>query len=218
MIYVSPSILSSDLMNLESEIIRLENSNADYVHVDVLDGVFANNIAFGPSFVSSLKRVSKIPLDVHLMIINPLKYIDSFINAGSDIITIHVETIDSEMFNIIEKKVHQNNRKLGITLKPSTDIKRIEPYLNKVDLVLIMSVNPGFSGQKFMPEMLNYVRYVVKYKKENNLDYIVEIDGGINESNIDECIKNGVNMIVSGNYLFSSNMKSKIEKIKSLEL
>ncbi len=214
MIYVSPSLLSANLCNLKNEMDNLVDCNADYAHVDIMDGVFVNNIAFGPSFVAALKKQSSLLLDVHLMISNPTFYIDKFIDAGSDIITIHVETIDEKQFNIIEEKVHSNNRKLGITLRPSTDIDRIIPYLSKVDLVLIMSVEPGFSGQKFMPIGLDRLKYLSNLRKVNSYKYLLEIDGGIDNSNYKLCIDAGVDILVSGSYLFSSNMKEKIEEFK----
>lgn len=215
MIYVSPSLLSCNLSRLEEEVNNLYEANADFAHVDVMDGHFVNNIAFGPSFVKSLKKHSKLKLDVHLMISSPLKYIDDFINAGSDIITIHVETINEEEFNIIEEKVHKANIKLGITLKPSSDISLILPYIFKVDMILIMSVEPGFSGQKFKEIGLERLNYFANLRKEHNLNYLLEIDGGIDNTNYQKCINSGADILVSGSYLFSSNLKEKIKEMKS---
>ena len=214
MIYVSPSLLSSNLSDLNSEMKNLVLNGADFAHVDVMDGCFVNNIAFGPSFVSSLKKCSSLPLDVHLMINKPIKYIDKFIEAGSEYITIHVETITTEEFDIIEKKVHDNNLNLGITLRPSTSLETIYPYLDKVDLILVMSVEPGFSGQKFIPSSLNRLDTLNKLRKENNYKYLLEIDGGVDNTNFKDCINYGVDIIVSGSYLFSGNMKEKIKEFK----
>lgn len=214
MIYISPSLLSASLSELSSELDRMYNAKADFAHVDVMDGHFVNNIAFGPSFVASLKKHTKIPLDVHLMISNPYKYIDKFIDAGSDIITIHVETISKEEFVEIEQKVHKNNIKLGITLRPSTDINELLPYLNKVDMILVMSVEPGFSGQKFKEIGLERLEFLSNYRKEHSLKYLLEIDGGIDNSNYQKCIDAGVDILVSGSYLFSSNMEEKIMEMK----
>lgn len=214
MIYVSPSLLSANLSDLNNEMKKLLSSGADYAHVDIMDGNFVRNIAFGPSFVSSLKKCSSLPLDVHLMIKSPISYIDNFINAGSDIITIHIETVTNEDFDIIEKKVHEKGIKLGLTLRPSTDFNLILPYLSRVDMVLVMSVEPGFSGQKFMPIGLDRLKELSRLRKENNYSYLLEIDGGVDNTNYKACIEAGVDIIVSGSYLFSSEMERKIKEFK----
>ena len=214
MIKISPSLLSSSLSDLKSELIRIKDANADYAHVDCMDGHFVENIAFGPSFVSSLAKEHIIPLDVHLMIENPLKYIDAFLD-GSDIITIHIETISDENFFLIEQKVHQKGKKLGISLKPNTHYKELNKYLPYIDLVLVMSVMPGFSGQKFMESSFKTIKYLYDYRKQYSLNYLIEVDGGVNESNYKALIESGVDILVSGNYLFKSNMKECIEQIKS---
>ncbi len=213
MIKVSPSLLSSSLTNLKEDLIRIKNAGADFAHVDCMDGHFVPNIAFGPSFVSSLAKENIIDLDVHLMIENPLKYIDSVI-PNSKIITIHVETIDEDDFQEILERVHKKNKLLGITLKPNTSINELDKYLSRVDLVLVMSVMPGFSGQKFMPSSYEMIKYLLNYRNKNNLNYIIEVDGGVNESNYKSLIDAGVDMLVSGNYLFSSNIEEKIKLMK----
>ncbi len=213
MIKVSPSLLSSSLTNLKEELIRIKNAGADFAHVDCMDGHFVPNIAFGPSFVASLAKENIIDLDVHLMIENPLKYIDAFI-PNSKIITIHVETIEEDDFLEILDRAHKKNKFLGITLKPNTPINELDKYLSKVDLVLVMSVMPGFSGQKFMPSSYDMIKYLVDYRKKHNLNYIIEVDGGVNESNYKPLIDAGTDMLVSGNYLFSSNIEEKIKLMK----
>lgn len=213
MIKVSPSLLSSSLTNLKEELIKIKNAGADYAHVDCMDGHFVPNIAFGPSFVSALAKENIIDLDVHLMIENPLKYIDAFI-PNSKIITIHIETIEEDDFKEILDRVHKKNKLLGITLKPNTDVKVLNKYLAYVDLVLVMSVMPGFSGQKFMPSSYEMIDYLVNYRRKKNLHFLIEVDGGVNETNYQSLIVKGVDIIVSGNYLFSSDIQEKIKLMK----
>ena len=215
-IKISPSILAADFSQLGNEIKRLEESGADMIHVDVMDGHFVPNLTIGPPVIKALKKHSSIMFDVHLMISPVHKYIESYSNAGADIITIHPEATDDLKSSIL--KIKELNKKVGISLNPKTEIEVILNYLDQIDLVLIMSVNPGFGGQKFMPEVLTKVKELKKIQVEKELDFDIEIDGGINFDNYKEAIKAGANILVSGTTIFKSNngdIKKNIELLKS---
>ena len=215
-IKISPSILAADFSQLGNEIKRLEESGADMIHVDVMDGHFVPNLTIGPPVIKALKKHSSIIFDVHLMISPVHKYIESYSNAGADIITIHPEATDDLKSSIL--KIKELNKKVGISLNPKTEIEVILNYLDQIDLVLIMSVNPGFGGQKFMPEVLTKVKELKKIQVEKELDFDIEIDGGINFDNYKEAIKAGANILVSGTTIFKSNngdIKKNIELLKS---
>ena len=215
-IKISPSILAADFSQLGNEIKRLEESGADMIHVDVMDGHFVPNLTIGPPVIKALKKHSSIIFDVHLMISPVHKYIESYSNAGADIITIHPEATDDLKSSIF--KIRELNKKVGISLNPKTEIDVILNYLDQIDLVLIMSVNPGFGGQKFMPEVLTKVKELKKIQVEKELDFDIEIDGGINFDNYKEAIKAGANILVSGTTIFKSNngdIKKNIELLKS---
>ena len=215
-IKISPSILAADFSQLGNEIKRLEESGADMIHVDVMDGHFVPNLTIGPPVIKALKKHSSIMFDVHLMISPVHKYIESYSNAGADIITIHPEATDDLKSSIF--KIKELNKKVGISLNPKTEIEVILNYLDQIDLVLIMSVNPGFGGQKFMPEVLTKVKELKKIQVEQELNFDIEIDGGINFDNYKEAIKAGANILVSGTTIFKSNngdIKKNIELLKS---
>ena len=215
-IQISPSILSADFSQLAKEIKKLEEGGADMIHVDVMDGHFVPNLTIGPPVIKSLKKHSSLPFDVHLMISPVHKYIEDFSEAGADIITIHPETTD-DMNNSISK-IKGLNKKVGVSLNPETKVEVILEHLDKIDLVLIMSVNPGFGGQKFMPEVLTKVRDLKKLKIEKGLDFDIEIDGGINFENSKQVIEAGANILVSGTTIFKSNdgdIKKNIELLRS---
>ena len=215
-IQISPSILSADFSQLAKEIKKLEEGGADMIHVDVMDGHFVPNLTIGPPVIKSLKKHSSLPFDVHLMISPVHKYIEDFSEAGADIITIHPEATD-DMNNSISK-IKGLNKKVGVSLNPETKVEVILQHLDKIDLVLIMSVNPGFGGQKFMPEVLTKVRDLKKLKIEKKLDFDIEIDGGINFENSKQAIEAGANILVSGTTIFKSNdgdIKKNIELLKS---
>ena len=208
---VAPSILSSDFSKLGSEIKRLEDNGADWIHIDVMDGHFVPNITIGAPVVKSLKRISNIPLDVHLMITNPEKYIEDFALAGSDIITFHYETTKENTLNVI-KMIKNYNIKTGLSIKPKTQVKDIISYLNDIDLILVMTVEPGFGGQKFMNDCANKIKEL-KDLNINNL--IIEVDGGINNETGKYCKELGANALVAGNYVFSAeNMKEAIASLR----
>lgn len=209
-IIVAPSILSSDFANLEKEIKRLEKSGADWIHVDVMDGHFVPNLTIGAPVVKAVNKVSSIPLDVHLMISNPEKYIKDFAYAGSDIITFHYEAA-SDKVEDLAKEIKSYGIKAGISIKPKTPVSAIANYIHLFDLVLIMTVEPGFGGQKFMPDCADKIKAV----KEISPDVIVEVDGGINNITANYCKDLGVNALVAGNYVFlSSDMKEAIASLR----
>tara|TARA_A100001011_G_scaffold393085_1_gene482076 strand:+ start:19 stop:678 length:660 start_codon:yes stop_codon:yes gene_type:complete len=216
-IQISPSILSADFSQLGKEIKRLEEGGADMIHVDVMDGHFVPNLTIGPPVIESLKKHSSILFDVHLMISPVHKYIEAYANAGADIITIHPEATDD--INLSISKIKQLNKRVGVSLNPETKVDLIFDQLNKIDLVLIMSVNPGFGGQKFMPEVLTKIKELKKLQNEKGLNFDIEIDGGINFENSKEAIEAGANILVSGTTIFKSNngdIKKNIELLKSV--
>ena len=215
-IQISPSILSADFSQLGKEIKKLEEGGADLIHVDVMDGHFVPNLTIGPPVIKALRNYTKLPFDVHLMISPVHKYIKNFAEAGSDIITIHPEATENleESINLIKKL----NKKVGVSLNPKTRIDTIIDHLKEIDLVLIMSVNPGFGGQEFMPEVLDKIKELKKIQKKQELDFDIEIDGGINFDNAKSAIEAGANILVSGTTIFKKNngdIKKNIELLKS---
>ena len=216
-IKISPSILASDFSKLGREVEALEKAGADYIHVDVMDGHFVPNLTIGPPVIKALRKYTKIPFDVHLMISPVHKYIKDFANAGSDIITIHPEATKDLKESI--SLIKDLNKKVGVSLNPNTKINVIESYLKNIDLVLIMSVFPGFGGQKFIPETINKIKDLKKIKDKNNYSFDIEVDGGINFSNSRDVINAGANILVSGTTIFSENngdIKKNIETLKSV--
>ena len=202
-IQISPSILSADFSQLGTEIKRLEEGGADMIHVDVMDGHFVPNLTIGPPVIKDLRKHCSLKFDVHLMISPVHKYIESYADAGADIITIHPEATDNLEASIL--KIKQLNKKVGVSLNPESKIDLILDFLDKIDLVLIMSVNPGFGGQKFMPEVLEKIKKLSKIQDERNLNFDIEIDGGINFENCKKAIDAGANILVSGTTIFKSN-------------
>tara|TARA_B100001564_G_scaffold248579_1_gene211038 strand:+ start:460 stop:1119 length:660 start_codon:yes stop_codon:yes gene_type:complete len=214
---ISPSILSADFSQLGNEIKRLEEGGADMIHVDVMDGHFVPNLTIGPPVIKALKKNCNILFDVHLMISPVHKYIEVYADAGADIITIHPEATDDLSASI--SKIKELKKKVGLSLNPETKVEKIKEYIDKIDLVLIMSVNPGFGGQKFMPEVLDKIKELKKIQKDKNLNFDIEIDGGINFDNSKIAIEAGANILVSGTTVFKSNngnIKKNIELLKSI--
>ena len=215
-IQISPSILSADFSQLGEEIKRLEDGGADLIHVDVMDGHFVPNITIGPPVIKTLRNYTKLPFDVHLMISPVHKYIKNFAEAGSDIITIHPEATD----NLIEtiQLIKKFKKKVGISLNPNTEISIIEKYLSEIDLVLIMSVYPGFGGQKFIPEVIDKIKNLNHIKIDSKLKFDIEVDGGINFDNSKLVKKAGANILVSGTTIFKNNngdIKKNIDALRT---
>ena len=213
---ISPSILSADFSKLGSEIKDLEKANADLIHIDVMDGHFVPNITVGPEVIKKLRKYTSLPFDVHLMISPVHNFIKNFVEAGADIITIHPEATDDLTSSI--KKIKSYKKKAGVSLNPGTSIDKVLPVLDFIDLVLVMSVNPGFGGQKFMPETLEKVKILRKEIDTNKLKTKIEIDGGINFENSKIAIKAGVDILVSGTTIFKENggdLKKNIQLLRT---
>ena len=213
---ISPSILEADFSKLGSEIIDLEKAGADLIHIDVMDGHFVPNITIGPEAIKKLRKYTSLPFDVHLMISPVHKYIKDYADAGADIITIHPEATDNLINSI--KHIKELKKKVGVSLNPDTKINVIKNLLDQIDLVLIMSVFPGFGGQKFMPEVISKIKELKKIKSQKNLNYDIEVDGGINFTNYKSVIEAGANILVSGTTIFKENNGDIKKNIDSLKL
>ena len=214
-IKISPSILSANFSRLGEEIKRLEEGGADMIHVDVMDGHFVPNLTIGPPVIKALRKHCSLKFDVHLMISPVHKYIEAYADAGADIITIHPEA--TQNLGVSIKTIKDLKKKVGVSLNPESKIELITEFLDQIDLVLIMSVNPGFGGQKFMPEVLDKIKQLKKIQQEKKLDFDIEIDGGINFENCKIAIDAGANILVSGTTVFKSNdgdIKKNIDLLK----
>lgn len=213
---VSVSVLSADLSCIKDVCKRIENSGADWVHFDVMDGVFVDNITFGSDILKTIKKNTNLIIDTHLMIINPLKYVESFAKNGSDYITFHYES-SSNPVEVINK-IHECGKKAGISIKPNTSVSKIEHLIGLVDMILIMTVEPGWGGQGFIYETLDKIKQVRNIIDSNNYDTLIEVDGGINGETSKLVIENGVDVLVSGSYLFKQNDMSSGVKILKGEI
>ena len=213
MVKVAPSILSANFNNLIEEIKSVDN--AKYLHIDVMDGKFVPNITIGPLVMKNFKKeINNMVMDVHLMIADPVKYAPEFAKAGADIITFHYEAV--KFAEVAIEEIKKLGVKVGISIKPLTDINVLDDLLDKVDLVLIMSVEPGFGGQEFIPSALDKIRYLAKARKDKGYKYLIEVDGGINKETAKLCAEAGVDILVAGSYIFkSNNRKALIEEIEN---
>ena len=214
-IKISPSILSADFSQLGNEIKRLEDGGADMIHVDVMDGHFVPNLTIGPPVIKALRNYTKLPFDVHLMIAPVHKYIKNYAEAGADIITIHPEATDNLKESI--NHIKELGKKVGVSLNPNTKIDIIKEFFSEINLILIMSVHPGFGGQKFMPEVLVKIKELKKIKDQQNFNFDIEVDGGINFDNSKLVIEAGANILVSGTTIFKNNngnIKKNIDTLK----
>ena len=204
MIKVSPSILSADFVNLERDIRALSPAGADYVHVDVMDGIFVPNITIGIPVVAAIRKITDLPLDVHLMIDRPIRYVDDFCKAGSDILTIHTEADTEENTLNALKRIRENGVKAAISVKPKTPAEAVLPFLPFCDLILVMTVEPGFGGQSFMADMMPKLKKIREYIDAQNPSCELEVDGGVNEKTAMICRENGANVLVAGSAYFKS--------------
>lgn len=210
---VSVSVLSADLSCIRDVCSQIESSNADWIHFDVMDGVFVNNITFGCDMLKAVKKNSALTIDTHLMIVNPIKYVENFANSGSDYITFHYEATDNPIAVI--DKIHECGKKAGISIKPNTAVAEVEHLIGLVDMFLVMTVEPGFGGQGFIYETLEKIKQVRKIIDDNHYNTIIEVDGGINQDTANLVIENGADVLVSGSYLFKqSNMADGVKILK----
>ena len=212
-IKIAPSILAADFGNLSLECKKIDKSNADWFHLDIMDGLFVPNISYGMPIVKSIRKMTKKPLDVHLMIIEPERYIDKFIEIGSDILTVHVEAT-SKMDNIIDK-INHSRIKSGIAINPDTPISKLDDYISNVDLICLMGVHAGFGGQKFIKKTFNRLEELKNLINSKNSSALIEIDGGVNENNFEKLKNLGADVLVAGSYIFnSSNYNAAIDLLK----
>ncbi|WP_319370340.1 ribulose-phosphate 3-epimerase [uncultured Ilyobacter sp.] len=208
MIKVAPSILSADFSKLGEEITSITESGADMIHIDVMDGMFVPNISFGPVVIKSIRDKSNLCFDVHLMIESPERYIDEFVKAGADLITVHAESTTHLHRTIQQIKAH--GIKAAVSLNPATSVESLKYVIDELDMVLLMSVNPGFGGQKFIPSTLEKIKEV----RSMNANIDIQVDGGITDETVKDCIEAGANVFVAGSYVFSGNYKERIESLK----
>lgn len=213
---LSPSILAADCAKLGEQIERVEKAGAKYLHIDIMDGMFVPSISFGMCVVASLRKVTNVTFDVHLMVEEPIRYVADFAKSGADIITIHLEACS----NVEETLdwIHSLGRKAGLSIKPSTPVREVEKYLNKIDMLLVMTVEPGFGGQKYIPESTERIREAAQMIRECGAQVDVEVDGGITKDNVDVVLEAGANIIVAGSAIFKGEIEENVRAmLKQLE-
>ncbi|MGV3011134.1 ribulose-phosphate 3-epimerase [Streptococcus thoraltensis] len=210
---IAPSILAADYANFASELKRIEETSAEYVHIDIMDGQFVPNISFGADVVASMRKHSKLVFDVHLMVVNPERFVDAYAQAGADIMTIHAES--TQHIHGALQKIKAAGMKAGVVINPGTPVETLVPVLGLVDQVLIMTVNPGFGGQAFIPECLEKVNAVAQLREQKGLNFDIEVDGGVDNETIKACADAGANVFVAGSYLFKAqDLTSQVETLR----
>lgn len=212
---IAPSILSADISKLGEDLIMLDKGGADWIHVDVMDGHFVPNLTFGPNVVAAAKMYTDLPLDVHLMVEEPDKMINAFVEAGANFLSVHAEATNN--IHQVIQYIRSQNVSPGVVINPGTPVSTIQPVLSSVDLVLVMTVNPGFGGQSFIPDMLSKIEELAAYRTQHDLDYLIEVDGGVNEETIKLCHAAGADVFVAGSNIFGAKSpQNQIQKLKEL--
>lgn len=212
MVQIAPSILSADFLNLKRDVLALQAANADLLHIDIMDGNFVPNLSFGPQVVEAIKNITPLKQDVHLMIEQPQRYLETFIQAGADTLLVHVEA--TPHIHRVIQQIKQAGVKAGIVLNPGTPVSQIEPLLSLVDQVLVMTVNPGFGGQTFIETMTAKIKQLAQIRQQENYAYLIEVDGGINDQTIKSCVEAGADICVAGSYVFKADLKKQINHLK----